>query len=156
MNCKDTNVHLRNAVNQLISDGWAKTNIGKTLLGDNSQGHVNHWLKQDGERVNDFGIKPLTTIADQVKYDVHVVFVPKDTPKEIIDVFDKYNIEFVEKLKTAISKYLSNEISAPKFITRNNKSKIDMVIDDLLGIEKPVDLEESETIDYSDLGEEER
>lgn len=158
MNAKEANALLRSAVNELIANGWIKTSIGKTLLGDNGQGHVNHWLKTDGERVNDFGIKPLTNIADQINYDLHVVFLPRENVDDIVNELNKYNYDFIIKLKTAIERYLSKQISVPKFV-RNNKSKIDQVLDKLLGIETQSEESSEETPDYTnedELSEEEK
>ena len=51
MNSKETNALLRQMFNQLVDTGWAKTNIGKALLGDNGQGHVNHWLNTSNDKL---------------------------------------------------------------------------------------------------------
>lgn len=138
MNSRDTNECLREAVNDLITQGWPKTNVGKTLLGDNGQGHVNHWLKKEGGKINDFGIKPLNNIASQIGYDLHLVFLPKEVDSKLVNNLNEYNIEFVKKLTDAIVKYLSNAVTAPKFINRESgKNKIDEVLDSMLGITRP-------------------
>lgn len=136
MDCKTVNIYLRSAVNNLISKGWPKTNVGKTLLGDNGQGHVNHWLKQENGKTNDFGIKPLTNIANQIGYDVHIVFLPQNGKEKLIEELDTNTLEFINELSNAIDNYLSNAVTAPKFINRQqSKNKIDAVLDGLLEID---------------------
>ena len=140
MECKEVNVYLRSAVNDLIAKGWPKTNVGKTLLGDNGQGHVNHWLKQEDGKTNDFGIKPLTNIANQIGYDVHITFLPKTGKEKLIEELDNNTFELIHELTNAINKYLSNAVTTPKFINRHQtKNKIDAVLDGLLEIETPSD-----------------
>lgn len=153
MNSKDTNALLRQMVIGLIDAGWLKTNVGKALLGDNGQGHVNHWLNTNNDKINDFGIKPLINIANQIKYDVHIVFVPKEGDDQFKEKLDNCNEQFVENLKNALVRFLSNSIPKPTY-TRTSKSKIDKMLDELLDI-KPVNNEE-ETIDQNDLAPEER
>ena len=140
MECKEVNVYLRSAVNDLIAKGWPKTNVGKTLLGDNGQGHVNHWLKQEDGKTNDFGIKPLTNIANQIGYEVHITFLPKTGKEKLIEELDANTFEFIHELTDAIDKYLSNAVTTPKFINRQQtKNKIDAVLDGLLEIETSSD-----------------
>lgn len=151
MDIKETNEKLRAAINLLISQGWIKTQIGKTLLGDNGQGHVNHWLKVDGLKTNDFGIKPLSTIANQVKHDCHVVILPRETDPAIIEQLNQYNTEFIQTLYNAIDEYLRKGKSSDIKLVRKTKNKTDEVLDDLLGIA----IEES-GIDEDDLCDEEK
>ena len=132
MLAKATNDLLRRIVCQLVSKGWNKTLIGKALLGDNGQAHVNNWLKTDGDKVSDFGLKPLSNIAEQIGYEVHVVFLPKsDTTSEILEQIDNANETFADILKTKIDNYLNNKVVVPKFI-KNNRGKIDQVLDEIL------------------------
>lgn len=156
MDIKETNENLRAAINHLIAQGWLKTQIGKTLLGDNGQGHVNHWLKVDGLKTNDFGIKPLSTIANQIKHEVHVVFLPKNTPENIINQLNEYNKEFIQKLYTAIDDYLRKDKSSDIKLTKKSKNKTDEVLDDLLGIKPTEEDEDEELVGYDDLCEEEK
>ena len=132
MLAKATNDLLRRIVCQLVSKGWNKTLIGKALLGDNGQAHVNNWLKTDGDKVSDFGLKPLSNIAEQIGYEVHVVFLPKTDPtSEILDQINNANETFADILKTKIDNYLDNKVVVPKFI-KNNRGKIDQVLDEIL------------------------
>lgn len=139
MQSKETNELLRSVVHQLIAKGWNKTLIGKALLGDNGQGHVAHWLNIEGNKTNDFGLKPLTNIAGQINCEVHVVFLPKDgDTKEIKETLDEYNQSFANDLKEKVANYLGNRVTVPKFI-KSSRGKIDKAIDDILSGRPPKD-----------------
>lgn len=157
MDSKETNAALRSMVNKLIDQGWSKTKIARALLGDSGQGHVNHWLADNDGRVNDFGIKPLTTIANQLKYDVHLVFTPKsDDPKinEIKDQLNEYNTIFINSLSDALVQFLTKKLDEkPKMTPRKTETRLDKVLNSLLGITSPNDFE---FIDQSDLAPEEK
>lgn len=133
MDSKSTNALLRKTVIDMINSGWGKTQVSRALLGDNGQGHVNHWLNLNGDKINDFGVKPLSNIATQVKHEVHIVFLPKDGMDDVKQKLEEYNQNFVETLKNAIDKYLHIQTPKPIYISKN-KSKIDKALDELLGI----------------------
>ena len=128
----ELNNSLRGMINKLLESGWVKTTVGKTLLGTNGQAHMNHWLKDDDGKSNDFGIKPLERIGNLIEYETHIVYVnPEDT--EFKKLLEDKNRTFVENLETAMVNYLSNNLPSPK-IARAGSSKIDKVLDELIGV----------------------
>lgn len=169
MNPKETNVALRCMVNNLIDQGWSKTKIARALLGDNGQGHVNHWLSNNDGHVNDFGIKPLITIADQLKYEIHLVFVPKASSPEndqIKKQLNNYNTIFISNLSDALVQFLEKKLDEkPKIIPRKTTTKLDQILNELLGTpevllntndNEPINDQINEEIDQTDLAPEER
>ena len=98
-------------------------------------------LKMSGEAIKgdtSFGIDPktVTNIANQIGYDVHIVFLPQNGKEKLIEELDTNTLEFINELSNAIDNYLSNAVTAPKFINRQqSKNKIDAVLDGLLEID---------------------
>jgi hypothetical protein len=129
----DLNNLLRTMVFKLSHNGWAKSNIGKILLGTSGQAQLVHWLK-DEENPNDFGIKPLQKIGSLLNYTPHVVFI-KDDDQEMQNILSSKNVDFCNYLEQKIHEYLSNNISDER-ITKKSKGKIDKFIEnELLGFE---------------------
>ncbi len=132
MDLKDTNTTLRGMVLKLINVGWVKTTIGRILLGANGQTHMNHWLNlnQDG-KTTDFGIKPLSRIADLIDYEVHVVFINRSKHQSEIEIMNNLNIEFANELENSCTNALSNNIPKTSSI-KNSRSPVDNILDELL------------------------
>ena len=128
----ELNNSLRGLVNKLIEAGWIKTTVGKVLLGNNGQAHMNHWLKSDNGKTNDFGIKPLERIGGLLEYEAHIVYVAK-TDNDFKNELDSRNIQFIQNLETAMRNYLSENLPSPR-ITRSGGGKIDKVLDELIGL----------------------
>lgn len=128
----ELNNSLRGLVNKLIDAGWIKTSVGKVLLGNNGQAHMNHWLKNDTGKLNDFGIKPLERIGGLLEYETHLVYVAKND-LQFKNELDSRNIQFIQSLETAMTNYLSENIPSPR-IGRSGGGKIDKVLDELIGL----------------------
>lgn len=130
MTSPELNNLLRTLVISLTNSGWLKTSIGKILLGSNGQAHMNHWLKFDGEKCNDFGIKPLERIGNLLEYETHIVYISKDD-RETKKLLDSKNQEFMNILETSMKDFLANKAPSPK-VGRSSNSKIDKVLEELL------------------------
>lgn len=145
MKIEIVNSMLRNMAVNLCEKGWAKTTVGKLLLGSNGQAHLNQWIKPDKNTgdVKDFGIKPLTKIANLIGYEPHVVFLPTDQTDEngkIIlarnaeaeQYIDEQNEIFVQELRINMEECMGQSI-IPR-INRQNKTPLDDIIDEMINI----------------------
>lgn len=128
----DLNNSLRSLVAKLIDLGWLRTTIGKILLGTNGQAHMNRWLNEDSLKQNDFGVKPLQTIASLLHHHIEIVFV-SDEDAELSKYIETRNQEVIQELEKGILAYLTNSIEAPK-ITRTGRSRIDSLLDEMTGV----------------------
>jgi len=127
---EDVNELIRTSITELIDSGWLKTHIGNVLLGPNGQAHLNHFLKQEDNKLpNNFGVKPLQRISQVIGYDTHLVFIhPDDT--EGLQSANEANHQFIENLTVQLVEYLSN---SAKHVNRpKGRSQIDDVLDDML------------------------
>lgn len=138
MKIEMVNSMLRNMVTNLCEAGWAKTVVGKLLLGSNGQAHLNQWMKTENvEQPKNFGIKPITKIANLIGYEPHIVFLPSDQDEdharshEAEQYIDNINRHFVEELKQSMINCMQNSMEGVN-MTASNKTPLDQVLDTML------------------------
>jgi len=96
-----------------------RTKIARILIGANSQPSILKWLDDKTNTLN-FGISPLSKIAQSAKYKVLITIVP-DEDTEITQLCQNKNIEFATKLKQLIIEYLEDS-------TPSSKAQIDKLV----------------------------
>jgi len=117
---KALNDSLREIFIALEEKGYKKTDIGKLLLGANGYAPLSRFISKEHSNMM-FGIKPLSRMAEQAGYSLHMTFV-KEGDTSVVDTIDAKNFEFFEELPTLIEKYLNDSYSTDMQKVRNSTS----------------------------------
>lgn len=133
MQIQQVNKILKESLMQLVNNGYAKSIIGKILLGSSGAAAVMHGFNSDDGF--SFGIKPLTRIGKLMQKEVHIVFIDADGDKDLklLQDIDKVNNEFINQLSQQITEYMQTvedkreELSHAKN-TKNQQQKIDTLL----------------------------
>ena len=126
---EDVNELLRIMTRKVISLGFKKTNIGRTIFGASSYPMFLRFINPEEEK--DFGIKPLQRAAEVLGYEARVIFVdPNKTEDPILEEIDNKNKQFVLSLED----YLVNYLGKAGEEKRTRSSSLDVAVDNLLGI----------------------
>ncbi len=106
----DINLLLKEIINKIIEKysnfTGIKSKIARILMGTNNQPAFLKWINDETNSIN-FGIKPLSRIAESAGYKVLITFVDKQDT-ELTKICQDQNIKFVGMLQEAVEDYLSN------------------------------------------------
>lgn len=120
----ELNAELREFCKQLISDGYAKSQIAGIILGQQKLPMFTQFLESD---TRNFGIGVLSNIFDIFGYKLEVVPVLKtENESETINITENYN-KFVENYHMLMSEGLANQ----ETVDRERESKVSVAITDV-------------------------
>jgi len=109
MNWIELNKLLRNTIINIITlydgDSGVQSAVFKSLTGNQGFSTISKWIDtSDPEKIYNLGLKPLTKIGNSVDYDVHVVFVPRNSEDsiKIKQYLESLNLSFIQQLKELI------------------------------------------------------
>lgn len=116
MDYVDMNTELKNFCNQLVNDGYNKTQICKLILGQQNVPRFTQFLEDDDKN---FGIKVLAQIFDTFGYRLDIVPVLKTVTDEDPKTTECYN-KFFENYHMMMSEGLSNQENSENKVGRSN------------------------------------
>jgi len=105
MQIEQINLIFREIFNELINDGYKKSNICSITLGSSNVPQFDSFMKG-----TDFGIKPLQRIIENQGYNFKIIISPKESP-EISKFVEDVNVESLKDIKSVMLKTLDNENS---------------------------------------------
>jgi len=105
MRIEQINELFREIFNELINDGYKKSNICGVTLGVSNVPQFDSFIKG-----TDFGIKPLQRIVENQGFEFKIVILPKDN-QEIAKFIDDVNAESLKEIKATMIQTLDNENS---------------------------------------------
>ncbi len=105
MQIEQINEFFREIFNELINDGYKKSNICSITLGSSNVPQFDSFIKG-----TDFGIKPLQRIVENQGFEFKILISPKNN-KEISKFVNDVNEESFKEIKSTMIKTLDNENS---------------------------------------------
>jgi hypothetical protein len=105
MQVEQINSIFREIFNELINDGYKKSNVCSITLGSSNVPQFDSFIKG-----TDFGIKPLQRIIENQGFNFKIIISPKESP-EISKFVDDVNVESLKDIKSIMLKTLDNENS---------------------------------------------
>lgn len=124
MNHEDLNENIRIICKELLIDGYKKSKICSSLLGQHNQPMFENFISKD----KNFGIGVLTRMLDAMEYDV--ITIPVDrTDKEKYEPMiqfakQKFEKVFKEKLKSSLDNSTKTQV--------RTKASLNNVINDIV------------------------
>jgi hypothetical protein len=103
MKVENVNMIIRDMFTNLVNDGYKKGHICGLTLGSQSAPQLESFLKG-----NDFGIKPLQRLINNLGYEVNLVIVPS-SDTEITKFVNEVNTEFITNVSKSLIEKLNNE-----------------------------------------------
>lgn len=104
MKVEDINSELREMFQDIINDGAKKRHICGLTLGASNEPQFEGFLKG-----NDFGIKPLQRLINNVGYNFNIIIVPDENNEEVTKFIYETNQEFLSNCKEYLVEKLSDE-----------------------------------------------
>lgn len=136
MQIQTFNKVLKESLLQLVHNGYAKSIIGKILLGNSGAAAVMNGFNQ--ESGFSFGLKPLTRIAKVLDREVHLVIIDPDDPEtaKLMQDISVNNVKFINDLTKRITDFMVNQESGKinsgsRSVGRNDKihqAKVDELL----------------------------
>ncbi len=131
MQIQEFNEKLRNSLMKIKESGFKVSDIGSLLM-SSSTSQISRFLKDE----TDFGIKPITKIADQVQYDIMVVAVKRDDNNEdLVSAMNECTELFFEDLYDDATECLNIRYAGNNtgYLPRNTISRatIDALLNEL-------------------------
>jgi len=116
MDYVELNTELKNFCNQLVNDGYNKTQICKLILGQQNVPRFTQFLEDEDKN---FGIKVLAQIYDTFGYKLEIVPVLKTNYEEDPKATECYN-KFFENYHNMMSEGLANQENVENKVGRSN------------------------------------
>ena len=104
MKVEDINSELREMFQDIINDGAKKRHICGLTLGASNEPQFEGFLKG-----NDFGIKPLQRLINNVGYNFNIIIVPDENNEEVNKFIYETNQEFLSTCKEYLVEKLGDE-----------------------------------------------
>lgn len=120
MKVENINGALRELFQDLINDGSKKRHVCGLTLGAQNEPQFDGFLKG-----NDFGIKPLQRLIQNMGYKFNVIIVPDENSGEIEKFINEVNQEFLVSSK----KYLVEKLSDENAIKSASVAKTGLIAD---------------------------
>jgi len=141
MTCKEINDLLRNIIRDAIVENSTiqgiKHKIIRALVGQQGVAAMNKWLNNQGDKIYDFGVKPLSRIAESCGYKLHLVFVRENDTNNIENI-NALNYKYAEHLSQLIDEFVSSPDLIPE--RKEYSTTVNKVVNEILreqfGIEK--------------------
>lgn len=132
MQIQQFNKILKESLLRLVHNGYAKSIIGKILLGNSGAAAVMAGFSND--EGFSFGIKPLTRIGKKLHNEVHIVFIPADDENsQLLQMINDANIKFVNQLSDEITTYMqTREDNREEHLVAKNDKAQQQKVDTLL------------------------
>src|ERR1035437_6290444 len=104
MKVEDINEALREVFQDLIKDGAKKRHICGLTLGSQNEPQFEGFLKG-----NDFGLKPLQRLINNMGYNFHIIIIPSNDNGEIVNFVNETDQEFITNCKSYLVEKLGDE-----------------------------------------------
>jgi hypothetical protein len=120
MKVENINGALRELFQELVNDGFKRRHVCGLTLGAQNEPQFDGFLKG-----NDFGIKPLQRLIQNMGYNFNVIIVPEENGEEIERFVNEVNHEFLATCKG----YLVEKLGDEKAIKSASVAKTGIIAD---------------------------
>ncbi|HQF36485.1 MAG TPA: hypothetical protein PLL26_02480 [Candidatus Dojkabacteria bacterium] len=103
MKIENINEALRVLFHELVNDGYKRRHICSLTLGAQSEPQFESFLKG-----NDFGIKPLQRLVQNMGYKFNIIITPEDVDSDVAKFIDDSNQEFLSTCKQLLVERLND------------------------------------------------
>jgi len=104
MKVENINGALREIFQELVNDGFKKRHVCGLTLGAQNEPQFDGFLKG-----NDFGLKPLQRLIQNMGYNFNIIIIPQENEEEIIKFVEETNEEFLVNCKSLLVEKLGDE-----------------------------------------------